>query len=123
MAAARGFVHLDELMVLANSSKLPDQLLVYFDMQTQMEAQLANELSNLMMQLLQSVNERRTFIEELKHLSRNLVAYKTRVELKRLQKDDLIKVVEIRKVVLQLCLQVHKEVEFVKLCKREMVGL
>ncbi|GKA91934.1 hypothetical protein Tco_0813859 [Tanacetum coccineum] len=84
--------------VLANSTKLPEQLLVYFDMQKQREARLANELSNLMMQLVESVNERRAFIEELEHLPRNLVAYKTREELKRLQKDDLIKVIEMRKV-------------------------
>ncbi|GJV09587.1 hypothetical protein Tco_1347243 [Tanacetum coccineum] len=47
-----------ELRILANSTKLPDQLLVYFDKQMQREAQLANELSNLMMQFLESVNER-----------------------------------------------------------------
>ncbi|GJX37748.1 hypothetical protein Tco_0251051 [Tanacetum coccineum] len=64
---------------------------------TQRETQLANELSNLMMQLLGSVNERRAFIEELEHFSGNMVAYKTREELKRLQKDDLIKVMEMRK--------------------------
>ncbi|GJS03392.1 hypothetical protein Tco_0319900, partial [Tanacetum coccineum] len=97
MAAARGFVHLEELRVLANSTKLPDQLLVYFDMQMQREAQLVNELSNLMMQLLQSVNERRSFIEELECLTGNLVAYKMREELRCLQKDDLIKVMELRK--------------------------
>ncbi|GJS07917.1 transposase, MuDR, MULE transposase domain protein [Tanacetum coccineum] len=97
MAAARRFVHLKELRVLGNSSKFPDQLLIYFDMQTQKEAQLATGLSNLMMQLLQSVNERRAFIKELEHLPGNLVAYKTRVELKCLHKDDLIKVMEMRK--------------------------
>ncbi|GJW42574.1 hypothetical protein Tco_0071373 [Tanacetum coccineum] len=48
MAAAHGFVHLEELRVLRNSTKFPD------------------------------VNERRTFIEELKLLRGNLVAYKTR---------------------------------------------
>ncbi|GJT90302.1 hypothetical protein Tco_1079147 [Tanacetum coccineum] len=95
MAATRGFVHLEEL-------------------KTQREAQLANKLSNLMMQLLESVNERRAFIEELESLPGNLVVYKTRAELKRLQKDDLIKVMEMRKVVLQLLLQVHKEVDFYK---------
>nr|GEV41719.1 putative reverse transcriptase domain-containing protein [Tanacetum cinerariifolium] len=36
----------------------------------------------------------------------NLVAYKMREKLKRLQKDDLIKVMELRKIVLRLCLQV-----------------
>ncbi|GKC79075.1 hypothetical protein Tco_1129849 [Tanacetum coccineum] len=47
MAADRGFVHLEELMLLANSTKLRDQLLVYFDMKTQRESQLATELNNL----------------------------------------------------------------------------
>ncbi|GKD42566.1 hypothetical protein Tco_1267211, partial [Tanacetum coccineum] len=109
---ARGFVRLEELKVVANSTKLPDQLLVYFDRETQREAQLANELSNLLMHLLESVNERRSFIEELERLRGNLVAYKTREKLKSLQKDDLIKVMELRKIVLQLRRQVHKEVDF-----------
>ncbi|GJU80682.1 hypothetical protein Tco_1283047 [Tanacetum coccineum] len=104
MVAARGCVHLEELKVLEKFTKFLEKLLVYFDMQTQREAQLANELSNIMMQLLESINERRAFIEELEHLPRNSVAYKTREELKHLQKDDLIKVIELRKVVLQLCL-------------------
>ncbi|GJX71941.1 hypothetical protein Tco_0309112 [Tanacetum coccineum] len=49
------------------------------------------------LELLESVNEKRAFIEELEHFMGNLVAYKTREELKRLQKDDLIKVMEMRK--------------------------
>ncbi|GJR85270.1 hypothetical protein Tco_0209281 [Tanacetum coccineum] len=48
--------------------------------------------------LLESVNERRAFIEELERLPGNLVAYKMKEELKHLQKDDLIKMKELRKV-------------------------
>ncbi|GJU60069.1 hypothetical protein Tco_1237835 [Tanacetum coccineum] len=81
MAIDRGFVHLEELRLLANSTKLRDQLLVYFDIKTQRESQLATELNNL---------------------TRNLLAYKTREELKGMQKDDLIKAMEMRKVALQL---------------------
>ncbi|GKG28249.1 hypothetical protein Tco_0406576, partial [Tanacetum coccineum] len=99
MAAARGFVRLEKLKVTADSTKLPYQLLVYFDRETQREAKLANNLSNLMMQLLESVNERLSFIEELKRLRGNLVAYKTREKHKKIQKDDLIKVMELRKIV------------------------
>nr|GFA59082.1 hypothetical protein [Tanacetum cinerariifolium] len=72
----------------------------------------ANDLSNLMMQLIESVNERWTFIEELERLMGSLVAYKTREKIKSLQKDDLVKVMELRRIVLQLCRQVHKEVDF-----------
>ncbi|GJY67730.1 hypothetical protein Tco_0470712, partial [Tanacetum coccineum] len=81
---------------------------------TQKEAQLANEHSNLTMQLVQSIDERRSFIQELERLSGNLEAYKTREELKGLQKDDLIEAMKMRNVVLQLRLQIHKEVDFYK---------
>nr|GEV39734.1 reverse transcriptase domain-containing protein [Tanacetum cinerariifolium] len=52
------------------------------------EAQQANELSNLtrQRQLLASVNYRCAIIEELERLTVNLVAYKTREHLKRIQK-------------------------------------
>nr|GEZ31013.1 hypothetical protein [Tanacetum cinerariifolium] len=100
MVADHKSVHLEELMVLANSTKLREQLLIYFDMQTQREALLANELSNLMMQMVQSIDERCSFIQELEHLPRNLEAYKMREELKGLYKDDLIKAMETRKGVL-----------------------
>ncbi|GKF84583.1 hypothetical protein Tco_0249481, partial [Tanacetum coccineum] len=102
MVAARGFVRLEELKVAANSTKMPDQMLVYFDRETRREAKLANDLSKLMMELLVSVKERQSFIEELECLRGNLVAYKTREKLKSLQKDDLVKVMELRKIVLQL---------------------
>nr|GEY99822.1 Gag-Pol polyprotein [Tanacetum cinerariifolium] len=93
-----------ELKVLANSTKLLEQLLVYFDMQTEREAQLATKLSNVMMQLVESIDETRSFIQELECFPRNLEAYKTTKELKGLQKDDLIKAMEMRKVVLQFYL-------------------
>ncbi|GKC90766.1 reverse transcriptase domain-containing protein [Tanacetum coccineum] len=55
---------------------------------TQKKAHQANELSNLtrQRQLLASVNYRRAIIEELERLLGNLVAYKTRKHLKRIQK-------------------------------------
>ncbi|GJS46013.1 hypothetical protein Tco_0596134, partial [Tanacetum coccineum] len=64
---------------------------------TQREAQQENELSNLTRQLLAIVNHRFTIIEELERLSKNLVAYKTREDLKRIQKVDLINVIELKK--------------------------
>ncbi|GJW97726.1 zinc finger, GRF-type containing protein [Tanacetum coccineum] len=63
---------------------------------TQREAQQANELSNLTRQLLARVNDRRAIIEELERLAGNLVACKTREDLKRIQKTDLIKVIELK---------------------------
>ncbi|GJR22315.1 hypothetical protein Tco_0970842 [Tanacetum coccineum] len=59
MAANRKFVQLDELRRLANSDMLRDQLLIYFDMKTQREVQLATEINNLTKQLLDINVERR----------------------------------------------------------------
>nr|GEY74118.1 hypothetical protein [Tanacetum cinerariifolium] len=74
MVVARGFVHLEELKVAANYTKMPDQMLVYFDRETRKEAKLANDLSQLMMELLVRVKEKKSFIEELERLRRNLLA-------------------------------------------------
>ncbi|GKE52102.1 hypothetical protein Tco_1487258 [Tanacetum coccineum] len=80
--------------------------------ETRKESKLSNDFSKLIMQFLVSVKERQSFIEELDGLRENLVAYKTREKLKNLQKDDLVKVMEMRKIVLQLRCHVHKEVDF-----------
>ncbi|GJZ54525.1 hypothetical protein Tco_0609410 [Tanacetum coccineum] len=66
---------------------------------TQREAQQANKLSNLtrQRQLLASVNYRHVIIEELERLPINLIAYKTREDLKRIQNVFLIKVIELKK--------------------------
>ncbi|GKF50985.1 hypothetical protein Tco_0147452, partial [Tanacetum coccineum] len=68
-------------------------------MQTQREAQQANEISNLtrQRQLLTSVNYRRVIIEELERLPGNLVSCKTREHLKRIQKAVFIKMIEPKK--------------------------
>ncbi|GKC79124.1 hypothetical protein Tco_1129898 [Tanacetum coccineum] len=108
MVADRGFVHMKDLRVLANFTKLGKQFLIYFDMQTQKEAQLANELSHLTMHMVQSIDERRSFILELEHLSGNLKAYKTREEFKGLQKDDLIKAMEISPASIVQTVKLHK---------------
>ncbi|GKD23845.1 hypothetical protein Tco_1225548 [Tanacetum coccineum] len=84
MAADRGSVHLEELRILANSMKQRDQFLIYLDIRKQREAQLATKLSNLMRQFIEIIDERRSFIQELKRLLANLLAYKTREELKGL---------------------------------------
>ncbi|GJR62786.1 hypothetical protein Tco_1504948 [Tanacetum coccineum] len=107
MSASRSFVRLDELVVAANSNKMPGHMLVYFDRETRRESKLANDLSELMTKLLASVKERKPFVEELEGLRENLVAYKMREKLKNLQKDDLEKVMELTKIVLQLRRQVY----------------
>ncbi|GJZ28484.1 zinc finger, GRF-type containing protein [Tanacetum coccineum] len=72
------FVNLEQLRLLANSDMLKDQLL-----------------------LLDIIDERRSFIGELGQcLPTNVVVYKTRQELKVLQKDDMIRAMEMRSTAL-----------------------
>ncbi|GJY47236.1 hypothetical protein Tco_0436299 [Tanacetum coccineum] len=115
MVADNMFVNLEQLRLLANSDLLKDQLLVYFDLKTQREVQLAIELNNLTRQLLDIIDERRSFIGELEQrLPKNVMAYKTRQELKGLQKDDLIRAMEISLTALQLHHQAMKGFDFYK---------
>ncbi|GJT07041.1 zinc finger, GRF-type containing protein [Tanacetum coccineum] len=87
------------ILGLLRSRNELEEILAMELMQTQREAQQANELSNLMRQrqLLASVNYRRAIIEELERLPRNLVTYKTREHLKRIQKAVLVEVIELKK--------------------------
>nr|GEY94115.1 hypothetical protein [Tanacetum cinerariifolium] len=68
-------------------------------MQTQKEAQQANELSSLtrQRQLLASVTYRRAIIEELEHLPGNLVACKMMKHLKHIQKAAFVEVIDLKK--------------------------
>nr|GEU43324.1 reverse transcriptase domain-containing protein [Tanacetum cinerariifolium] len=58
MVGARGLVHLEELAVGANSTMMPNQMLVYINSKKKRETKLSKDLSKLMMELLGSVKER-----------------------------------------------------------------
>nr|GEV88415.1 hypothetical protein [Tanacetum cinerariifolium] len=97
MAIDNRFVNLEQLRLLENSNLLKDQLLVYFDLKMQREVQVATEINNLTRQLLDIMDESRSFIgEPEQHLPTNVMAYKTRNELKGLEKDDMIRAMEMR---------------------------
>ncbi|GJS36375.1 hypothetical protein Tco_0534757 [Tanacetum coccineum] len=111
----RGFMNLEQLRLLANSDLLKDQLLVYFDLKTQREVQVATKINNLTRQLLDIIDEMPSFIGELEQrLPTNVMAYKTRQELKGLQKDDMIRAMEMRSTALQLHHRAMKGFHFYK---------
>ncbi|GKC84790.1 hypothetical protein Tco_1140507 [Tanacetum coccineum] len=58
---------------------------------------LRNELEEILAMLLASVNYRHAIIEELECSPGNLVAYKMREDIKRIQKAIMIKVIELKK--------------------------
>ncbi|GKC69099.1 hypothetical protein Tco_1114982 [Tanacetum coccineum] len=106
---------MEQLRLLANSDLLRDQWLVYFDMKTEREVQLVTAINNLTRQLLGSLDEMCLFIREVKQrLPTNVMAYKTREELKGPQKDDMIKAMDMRTIALQLHLKAIKGFDFYK---------
>ncbi|GJT01186.1 hypothetical protein Tco_0822355 [Tanacetum coccineum] len=115
MATNNEFVNLEQLRILANSDMLKDHLFVYFDLKTQREVQLATEINNLTRQLFDIIDERRLFIGELEQrLPKNVMAYKTRQELKCHQKDDMIRAMDMRSTALQFHNQAMKGFHFYK---------
>nr|GEZ63470.1 hypothetical protein [Tanacetum cinerariifolium] len=79
------------------------------------EVQLTTEINNLMRQLLDIIDKRRSFIGELEQRLLTIVmAYKTRQELKCHQKDDMIRAMEMRSTALQLHHQAMKGFHFYK---------
>ncbi|GKC79968.1 zinc finger, GRF-type containing protein [Tanacetum coccineum] len=90
---------LEEILAMVEEKRRKLLKFLIISWVTQREAQQENELSNLtrQRQLLASINYRRSIIEELEHLPRNFVAYKTREHLKRIQKAVLVEVIELKK--------------------------
>ncbi|GJW71937.1 hypothetical protein Tco_0128854 [Tanacetum coccineum] len=94
-------------------------------MQTQREAQQANELSNLtrQRQLLASVNIRHTIIEELERLPGNFVAYKTTEHLKRIQKPVFVEVIDLKKELRLQELKCHQKDDMIRAMEMRSTAL
>ena len=113
MAANKEYVNLENLRKLANSDLLKDQLVVYSELKRQKEVDLANKINNLTREYYDLIDERRFFIGELeKCLPTNVMAYKTRNKLKRQEKDDRIRALEMRSTTLQLRQEANKGLYF-----------
>nr|GEU91078.1 hypothetical protein [Tanacetum cinerariifolium] len=95
------FPRVDELAVAANSRGLFEGMLVYCDRANARDLEFANGLDNLCVELLERTNERKLFITELEGLCPSAKRYKILKCLKEDKKQDLIHLLEIRKVILR----------------------
>ncbi|GJS66113.1 hypothetical protein Tco_0680677 [Tanacetum coccineum] len=91
---------LDELAVAANSRGLFNGMLVYFDREYGKDVDFANGLHNLWAELLEHTNERQLFITELEGLCPSVMTYKILKFLNKVQKHDLIQLLELRKMII-----------------------
>ncbi|GJR93550.1 hypothetical protein Tco_0265724 [Tanacetum coccineum] len=76
-------------------------MLVYCDRENARDLEFANSLDNLWVELLERTNERQLFITELEGLCPLAKRYKILECLNEDQKQDLIHLLEIRKVILR----------------------
>ncbi|GJW57034.1 hypothetical protein Tco_0103765 [Tanacetum coccineum] len=94
------FSRLDALAVDANFRGLFEGMLVYCDLENARDPEFANGLHNLWVELLERTNERQQFITELEGLYPSAKRYKILESLNEDQKQDLIHLLELRKVIL-----------------------
>nr|GEW51176.1 probable anion transporter 5 [Tanacetum cinerariifolium] len=93
------FPRLDELTVTANSVGLFNGMLVYYDQENRKDLDFANGLHNLWVALLDLTNERLLFITELEGLCPSVMTYKTMKFLNEVQNHDVIRLLELRKMI------------------------
>nr|GEW83751.1 hypothetical protein [Tanacetum cinerariifolium] len=102
-----------ELAVAANSRGLFEGMLVYCDRENARDLEFADGLDNLWVELLEHTNERQLFITELEGLCPSAKRYKILECLNEDQKQDLIHLLEIRKVILRKYQQILGHVQHV----------
>nr|GEY91363.1 hypothetical protein [Tanacetum cinerariifolium] len=95
------FSRLDELAIAANSRGLFEGMFVYCDRENARDIEFANDLDNLWVELLEHTNERQLFITELEGLCLSAKRYKILECLNEDKKQDLIHLLDIRKVILR----------------------
>ncbi|GKB57901.1 hypothetical protein Tco_0914087 [Tanacetum coccineum] len=108
------FSRLDELAVAANTRGLFDGMLVYCDRENAKDLEFANGLHNLWAELLERINERRLFIILLEGLYPSVKRYKILECLNEDQRQDLIQLLELRKVILGKYRQVSRKIALVE---------
>nr|GEW40280.1 hypothetical protein [Tanacetum cinerariifolium] len=111
------FPRLDKLAIAANSRGLFEGMLVYCDRESARDLEFANGLDNLWVELLERTNERQLFITELEGLRPSAKRYKILECLNEDQKQDLIQLSEIRKLILGKYRQVSRKIDLIEKIK------
>ncbi|GJR69268.1 ribonuclease H-like domain-containing protein [Tanacetum coccineum] len=104
----------DELAVAANTRGLFDGMLVYCDRENVKDLKFANGLHNLWAELLERTNERRLFLTELEGLCPSVKRYKILECLNQDQRQGLIQLLELRKVILGKYWHVSRKIALVE---------
>ncbi|GKA55055.1 hypothetical protein Tco_0754004 [Tanacetum coccineum] len=111
------FPRLDELTIAANTRGLFDGMLVYCDRENAKDLEFANGLHNLWAEWLERTNKRQLFITKLEGLCPSVKRYKILECLNEDQRQDLIQLLELRKVILGKYWQVSRKIALVEIIR------
>nr|GEX62698.1 hypothetical protein [Tanacetum cinerariifolium] len=112
-----GFPCLEELVVAANSRSIFDGMMLYFKRETTIDLEFAANLHNLWVKFIDRTNDRKLFISELEGVQPSLMSYNCCQFLHQVQENDFIKLLELRKMIVETYLQMHKKIDFVSVMK------
>ncbi|GJT29551.1 hypothetical protein Tco_1015552 [Tanacetum coccineum] len=111
------FPQLDELAIAANSRRLFEGMLMYCDWENARDLEFVNDLHNLWVELLERTNERQLFITELEGLCPSAKRHKILKCLNEDQKQNLIKLLKLRKVILGKYRHVPRKIALIEKIK------
>ncbi|GKE46356.1 hypothetical protein Tco_1477614, partial [Tanacetum coccineum] len=103
-----------ELAIAANSRGLFDGMLVYFDQENVKDLDFANGLHNLWVELLERTNERQLYLTEMEGFRPSVKRYKILECLHEVKKQDLIQLLELRKVILGKYRRVSRKIALIE---------
>lgn len=108
------FVLLQELAAAANSTELPYQMTVYFARETQRDVKYAKDLFKAYQELLDIVIQRNKYMAEMELVRPSVQMFKCLEYFKKLQKSDVIELLELKKKIVEAKLKLFNKHAFVK---------
>nr|GFC45360.1 hypothetical protein [Tanacetum cinerariifolium] len=111
------FPCLEGLAVAANSRSLFDRMMLYFEREMLIDFEFVADLHNLWVQFIDRTNDRKLFISELDGLPPSVMSYNCCQFLHQVQEDDFIKLLELRKMIVETYSELHKKIDFVSVMK------
>nr|GEY81902.1 hypothetical protein [Tanacetum cinerariifolium] len=116
------FSCLEGLAVAANSRSLFDRMMLYFERETSIDFDFAADLHNLWVQLIYRTNDRKLFISKLDGLPPAVMSYNCCRFLHQVQENDFIKLLELRKMIAETYIELHKKLDFVSVMKNMKIN-
>ena len=108
------FVLLEELAAAANSTELPYQMTVYFSRETERDVKYAKDLFVAYQELLDIVVQRNKMMAEMELVRPSVQMFKCLEYFKKLQKSDVIELLELKKKMAEAKLKLFNKHAFVK---------